>query len=162
MGDSEMGSAFEMKKWPSYYSGSQASMTYSHRSFYSTYTPSYASTFLPIVQQGPDKMKKPDDNFGLACVSIFINPIFGIIAVLLAEISRDYFNRCNYIKASKYGAYAKGTAAGGIFCTFFVLACVIAQVLWYQMKFNYWQFCILGSIMGSVHATVIIWNYHMI
>ena len=84
MGDSEMGSAFEMKKWPSYYSGSQASMTYSHRSFYSTYTPSYASTFLPIVQQGPDKLKKPDDNFGLACISIFINPIFGIIAVLLA------------------------------------------------------------------------------
>jgi hypothetical protein len=41
-------------------------------------------TFLPIVQQGPDKLKKPDDNFGLACISIFINPIFGIIAVLLA------------------------------------------------------------------------------
>ena len=95
MGDSEMGSAFEMKKWPSYYSGSQASMAYSHRSFYSTYTPSYASTFLPIVQQGPDKLKKPDDNFGLACISIFINPIFGIIAVLLAgkltDILHDIF-----------------------------------------------------------------------
>lgn len=137
MGDSETGSAFELKKWPSYYSGSQASMTYSHRSFYSTYTPSHASTFLPIVQQAPDKLKKPDDNFGLACCSIAINPIFGIIAVLLAEISRDYFNRCNYIKASKYGAYAKGTAAGGIFVTLFVLAMIIAQAVWPHVKFNY-------------------------
>ena len=83
MGESDMGSAFELQKWPSYYS-SQASMTYSHRSFYSTYTPSHASTFLPIVQQAPDKLKKPEDNFGLACCSIAINPIFGIIAVLLA------------------------------------------------------------------------------
>ncbi|VDI31856.1 uncharacterized protein LOC143064495 [Mytilus galloprovincialis] len=136
MGDSEMGSAFELQKWPSYYS-SQASMTYSHRSFYSTYTPSHASTFLPIVQQAPDKLKKPDDNFGLACCSIAINPIFGIIAVLLAEISRGYFNRCNYIKASKYGAYAKATAAGGIFCTIFLLACIISQLLWYHLKFSY-------------------------
>lgn len=65
--------------------------------------------------------------------------IFIKSSIYFSEISRDYFNRCNYIKASKYGAYAKGTAAGGIFCTFFVLVCVIAQVLWYQSKFNYWH-----------------------
>lgn len=52
-------------------------------------------------------------------------------------MSKDYFNRCKYIKASKYGAYAKGTAMGGIISMIIVLFLIAAQLIHYHMKFYY-------------------------
>lgn len=87
--ESETGSMYELRQYPSYYS-SQASITPygSHKSLLSMYTPSQASTFLPIVQNAPNPEKRPADNFGIAMFSVFINPIFGIIAIFL---SREYW-----------------------------------------------------------------------
>ncbi|OWF35865.1 uncharacterized protein LOC110442407 [Mizuhopecten yessoensis] len=137
---SELGSAYELRRLGDSRYTSQASMTmslYGSRSVLSMYTPSQASYILPVVTDAPDPIKKPADNWGFACCSVFINPLFGLIAVLLAEMSKDYFNRCKYIQASKYGSYAKGAAAGGIASTIIVLLLIIAQVLHYQLKFNY-------------------------
>lgn len=87
--ESETGSMYELRQYPSYYS-SQASITPygSHKSLLSMYTPSQASTFLPIVQNAPNPEKRPADNFGIAMFSVFINPIFGVIAIFL---SREYW-----------------------------------------------------------------------
>lgn len=86
--ESETGSMYELRQYPSYYS-SQASITPygSHKSLLSMYTPSQVSTFLPIVQNAPNPEKRPADNFGIAMFSVFINPIFGVIAIFL---SREY------------------------------------------------------------------------
>ncbi|XP_069120371.1 uncharacterized protein [Argopecten irradians] len=137
---SELGSAYELRRLGDSRYTSQASMTmslYGSRSILSMYTPSQASYILPVVTDAPDPIKKPADNWGFACCSIFINPLFGLIAVLLAEMSKDYFNRCKYIQASKYGAYAKGVAAGGIVSMIVVLALIVAQVVNYHLKFYY-------------------------
>lgn len=56
---------------------------------------------------------------------------------IISEMSKDYFNRCKYIKASKYGAYAKGTAMGGIISMIIVLLLIAAQLIHYHMKFYY-------------------------
>ena len=92
---SEAGSAFEMRPWgiPSHYS-SQASMTmsaYGSRSMLSMYTPSMASYILPVVTDAPDFQKKPDDNWGFACCSLFCNPVFGLVAILLAGLFLETF-----------------------------------------------------------------------
>lgn len=133
-------SAFEMRPWPSHYS-SQASMvsiTPSYKSYMSAYTPSQASFFvLPVTAEIPDNLRRPQHNFGIACCAMFFNPIFGIVAILLSEMSRDFFNKKNYHQASKYGSYAKGAAMGGIIVTIIVLILIIAQVIHYQTKFNY-------------------------
>ncbi|KAL4228493.1 hypothetical protein ACF0H5_011541 [Mactra antiquata] len=130
-------SAFEMHPWPSHYS-SQVSITPSYKSYLSTYTPSQASFFvLPVTSEAPNELRRPQDNWGFAFCSLFINPIFGIVAILLAEMSRDFFKKKNYIQASKYGAYAKGVAMGGIISMIIVLVLIIAQVLHYYLKFNY-------------------------
>lgn len=133
-------SAFEMHPWPSHYSSqaSMASITPSYKSYLSTYTPSQASFFvLPVTAEAPNEMQRAQDNWGFAFCSLFCNPIFGIAALLLAEMSRDFFNKKNYLQASKYGSYAKGTALGGIIVTIVVLVLIIAQVAHYQLKFNY-------------------------
>ena len=57
--------------------------------------------------------------------------------LFISEMSKDYFNRCKYIKASKFGAYAKGAAAGGIFSTMFLLVMIIGQAIQYHVRFNY-------------------------
>lgn len=59
----------------------------------------------------------------------------GIFAI--SEMSRDFFNKKNYIQASKYGAYAKGTAMGGIIVTIILVILIIAQAVQYRLKFNY-------------------------
>lgn len=133
-------SAFEMHPWPSHYSSqaSMASITPSYKSYLSTYTPSQASFFvLPVTAEVPNEMRRSRDNWGFAFCSLFINPLFGIAAILLAEMSRDFFNKKNYIQASKYGAYAKGTAIGGIFITFMMIVLIIAQAVHYRLKFEY-------------------------
>ena len=77
-------SAFEMHPWPAHYS-SQASIAPSYRSYLSAYTPSQASFFvLPVTAEVPDFMRRPQDNWGFAFCSLFCNPIFGIVAILLA------------------------------------------------------------------------------
>ena len=60
-----------------------------------------------------------------------------IIMYFVSEMSRDFFNKKNYIQASKYGSYAKGAALGGIIVTIALLVMIIAQVIHYQTKFNY-------------------------
>ena len=80
----ESQSAFEMRPWPAHYS-SQASITPSYKSFMSAYTPSQASFFvLPVTSEVPDQLRKPEDNWGFAFCSLLINPIFGVVAILLA------------------------------------------------------------------------------
>ena len=80
----ETQSAFEMRPWPAHYS-SQASITPSYKSFMSAYTPSQASFFvLPVTSELPDQERRPLDNWGFAFCSLFINPIFGVVALLLA------------------------------------------------------------------------------
>lgn len=137
--ESEFGSQYELKPWPPGHYSSQASMTpaSSYRSLLSTYTPSHASYVLQVVTDAPNIIKKPPDNWGFAFCSLFINPIFGVVALLLAQMSKDYFNRCKYKEASKYGSYAKGTAAAGIVSSIIVLLMIIAQVLHYHLKFYY-------------------------
>lgn len=136
---SEFGSqsAFEMHPWPSHYS-SQASITPSYKSYLSTYTPSQASFFiLPVTSEVPNETRRAQHNWGFAFCSLLINPIFGVVAILLAEMSRDFFNKKNYVQASKYGGYAKGTAMGGIIVTIILLVLIIAQAIHYRLKFNY-------------------------
>lgn len=41
--------------------------------------------------------------------------------LIILEMFKDYFNRCKYIKAFKYGAYVKGIAMGGIILMIIVL-----------------------------------------
>ena len=53
-------------------------------------------------------------------------------------MSRQFFNKKEYIKAAKYGNYAKGAAMGGIISMIIVLALILAQVIHYHTKFNYW------------------------
>lgn len=133
----ETQSAFEMRPWPAHYS-SQASITPSYKSFMSAYTPSQASFFvLPVTSEIPDQMRRPQDNWGIAFCSLFVNPIFGVIAILLSEMSRQFFNKKQYIQAAKYGNYAKGAALGGIISMIVVLALIIAQVIHYHTKFSY-------------------------
>ena len=80
----ETQSAFEMRPWPAHYS-SQASITPSYKSFVSAYTRSEASFFvLPVTSEIPDQMRRPRDNWGFAFCSLFVNPIFGVVALLLA------------------------------------------------------------------------------
>ncbi|KAL5010705.1 hypothetical protein ScPMuIL_013010 [Solemya velum] len=134
--DSE-GSAYEMKPWPSYYSSQTSMMTTgSYRSMYSTYTPSQASYILPVVTDAPDAQKRPPDHWGFAFCSLFCNPVIGILAIILSEMSKNYFNRCNYSKAAKYGSYAKGMAVGGIIVSMVVLVLIITQGVRYQLKLN--------------------------
>lgn len=158
--ESETGSMYELRQYPSYYS-SQASITPygSHKSLLSMYTPSQASTFLPIVQNAPNPEKRPADNFGIAMFSVFINPIFGIIAIFLSQMSKDYFNRCKYIKASKYGAYAKGTAMGGIISMIIVLFLIAAQLIHYHMKFYYQRAFARYMYISQFLHVVHIYNY---
>ena len=55
---------------------------------YKSWLPLYlqASTFLPVVQNQPDEAKRPKDNFGFAFCSLFINPLFGLVAIVLARM----------------------------------------------------------------------------
>ncbi|ESO94213.1 hypothetical protein LOTGIDRAFT_232467 [Lottia gigantea] len=130
-----------MKAYPSQQSiDTRSYITGSKRSLYSTYT-SYTthtnmSYALPIVTNAPLLEKKPPDNWGLAFVSLFINPIFGLIAILLAEQSKIYFTKCNYLKASQYGVYAKGAALGGIACTIILLVLIIAIAVNQHIMYN--------------------------
>lgn len=55
----------------------------------------------------------------------------------ISEMSRDFFNKKNYIQASKYGSYAKGTAMGGIIVTLILFKLIIAQAVIYHLKYNY-------------------------
>ncbi|KAK3105731.1 hypothetical protein FSP39_004475 [Pinctada imbricata] len=136
--ESEAGSMYELRQYPSYYSSAVSTSAFgSHKSLLSLYTPSQASTFLPVTQNAPDPTRRPRDNFGFALFSLFINPIFGLVAILLAQVSKDYFNRCKYIKASKFGAYAKGTAAGGIASTFILIFMAVGQAIVNHYKFDY-------------------------
>ncbi|XP_052806144.1 uncharacterized protein LOC128235373 [Mya arenaria] len=136
--DSQAASAFEMRPWPSHYS-SQISITPSYKSYLSAYTPSQVSSFyiLPVTADTPDQRRRPEHNWGMAFCSLLINPIFGIAAILLAEMSKEYFNKKEYIQASKYGSYAKGTAMGGIIVTIILIVLIIAQAINYHLKFNY-------------------------
>lgn len=93
--------SFEMsdkRRWPS-----TTSMTPSgSRSFYS-YTPSHSSYNLPIVMERTNPDKKMPDNWGLACCSMFINPIFGLVAILLAGKVSAWLIRCWYwVQAMDY------------------------------------------------------------
>lgn len=82
--DIDSHSAFEMRPWPSHYS-SQLSITPSYKSYLSAYTPSQASFYtLPVMQETPNEMRRPESNRGFAFFSLLFNPIFGIVAVLLA------------------------------------------------------------------------------
>lgn len=133
----ETQSAFEMRPWPAHYS-SQASITPSYKSFLSAYTPSQASFFvLPVTSEVPDQLRRPQDNWGFAFCSLFINPIFGVVAILLSEMSRQFFNKKQYVLAAKYGSYSKGAAMGGIIVMIVVLILILAQVIHYHTKFNY-------------------------
>jgi hypothetical protein len=84
-------SAFEMHPWPSHYSSqaSMASITPSYKSYLSTYTPSQASFFvLPVTAEVPNEMRRSHDNWGFAFCSLFINPLFGLVAILLAGTTK--------------------------------------------------------------------------
>ncbi|XP_041371753.1 uncharacterized protein LOC121385236 [Gigantopelta aegis] len=147
---SETGSEIEMHRYPSqpsmggtsfisgtsrsYISGSRKSV---YSTYTTTYTPSQISYVLPVVANAPNPLKKPKDNFGFAFCSLFFNPIFGLVALLLAEQSKVHYNHCNYIEASKYGSYAKGVAASGIISMLVLLVLIIALVLWHNYRFAY-------------------------
>jgi len=82
--DMDSQSAFEMHPWPSHYS-SQASIAPSYKSYLSTYTPSQASFFiLPVTSELPNEMRRAEHNYGIAFLSLLINPIFGVVAILLS------------------------------------------------------------------------------
>ncbi|GFO39005.1 hypothetical protein PoB_006551000 [Plakobranchus ocellatus] len=117
--------------------GSRSLLYGSRRSLYSTYTMSGMSYVLPVVANQPDPWRRPADNWPIAFLSIFINPLFGIFALLLAEQSKIYYAKCQYLKASQYGSYAKGTAAGGLYCTVIVLLWVISAVVNETTRYNY-------------------------
>jgi len=117
--------------------GSRSMLYGSRRSLYSTYTMSGMSYVLPIVAKQPDPWRRPADNWPIAFLSIFVNPIFGIFALLLAEQSKIYYSRCNYMKASQYGSYAKGTAAGGLYCTVILVIWLVSIVVNEKLRYNY-------------------------
>ena len=100
----ESQSAFEMRPWPAHYS-SQASITPSYKSFMSAYTPSQASFFvLPVTSEVPDQLRKPEDNWGFAFCSLLINPIFGVVAILLAGMIFFSIMCCNFAMSEEMGA----------------------------------------------------------
>ncbi|XP_046570339.1 uncharacterized protein LOC124278621 [Haliotis rubra] len=143
---SEAGSEMEMNRYPSQHSmasygpSSYSYVSGSRKSLYSTYTsyaPSQISYMLPIVTKQPNPEKKPADHWGFAFCSLFINPLFGIFAILLSEQSKVYFSRLDYVKASKYGSYAKGVAAAGIVSMFVLLILILALVLNEYFKYRY-------------------------
>ncbi|KAH9509773.1 hypothetical protein Btru_045163 [Bulinus truncatus] len=117
--------------------GSRSLLYGSRRSLYSTYTMSGMSYVLPIVAKQPDPWRRPSDNWPIAFMSLFVNPIFGIFAILLAEQSKIYYAKCQYLKASQYGSYAKGTAAGGLYCTFITVLWILGAVLQEKFRYNY-------------------------
>ena len=76
------------------------------------------------------------------CIIFVINSAHSVIAMLIsvfdgffAEQSKIYFAKCEYLRASQYGVYAKGVAAGGIFCTIIVLVLVIAIITWSHVRY---------------------------
>lgn len=90
---------------------------------------------LPLI----DLSMNSWDNWEFSVTHIFAHHQDGIRKYfsIISEMSKDYFNRCKYIKASKYGAYAKGTAMGGIISMIIVLLLIAAQLIHYHMKFYY-------------------------
>ena len=70
----------------------------SRRSLYSTYTMSGMSYVLPIVAKQPDPWRRPPDNWPIAFLSIFINPIFGIFALLLSgmQLTTIFFHTISF------------------------------------------------------------------
>lgn len=136
------GTALAMKKWGSQPSigghsvGSRSLMYGSRRSLYSTYTVSGTSYILPVMTKTPNQWRRPEDNWPIAFCSLFINPIFGIVAILLSEQSKVYFAKCEYMRASQYGVYAKGVACGGIFAMITVLFWIIFIVIWEHIRYN--------------------------
>lgn len=76
------GYGYEMSEkehpWPS----QSGSLSGSHPSLYSFYTPSTSTYILPIAQELPDLHKKTPDYMGFAICSLIVNPIFGILAIL--------------------------------------------------------------------------------
>ncbi|CAG5130570.1 unnamed protein product [Candidula unifasciata] len=117
--------------------GSRSLLYGSRRSLYSTYTMSGMSYVLPVVAKQPDPWRRPADNWPIAFMSLFVNPIFGVFAILLAEQSKIYYAKCEYMQASRYGAYAKGTAAGGLYCTVILLIWVISAVINEKRRYLY-------------------------
>ncbi|BFZ22559.1 hypothetical protein BsWGS_25598 [Bradybaena similaris] len=117
--------------------GSRSLLYGSRRSLYSTYTMSGMSYVLPVVAKQPDPWRRPADNWPIAFLSVFINPIFGVFAILLAEQSKIYYAKCQYLKASQYGSFAKGCAAGGVWCTFILLVLVISAVVNEKLRYRY-------------------------
>lgn len=148
-GDSKAGSMSElsevnysMKRYGSQPSisahslGSRSLLYGSRRSLYSTYTVSGMSYILPVMTKQPNPWRRPVDNWPLAFCSLFINPIFGIFAILLSEQSKIYYAKCDYNRASQYGVYAKGVAAGGCYCTAILLMWIIGAVCWETYRYN--------------------------
>ncbi|GAB1609356.1 uncharacterized protein LOC115220913 [Argonauta hians] len=125
--------AYEMerKNWSSQLS---VATTGSRHSLHSVYTV-HSSYVLPIVTETPDPLRKPPDYLGFAICSIFCNPIFGLVAVLLSERSRGYFHRCQYRKASMCGSYAFGVALGGMIGTIIVILLIVALVIWHTTPY---------------------------
>ncbi|KAK7092276.1 uncharacterized protein [Littorina saxatilis] len=116
--------------------GSRSMLYGSRRSLYSTYTVSGMSYILPVMTKSPNPYRRPMDNWPIAFCSVFFNPLFGIFAILLAEQSKIYYAKCDYMKASQYGVYAKGAAAGGMFCTVITLMLIIAIVCWDHFRYT--------------------------
>ncbi|KAL8596382.1 hypothetical protein ACOMHN_054061 [Nucella lapillus] len=115
--------------------GSRSMLYGSRRSLYSTYTVSGMSYILPVMTKSPNPHRRPLDNWPVAFCSLFFNPIFGIIAILLAEQSKIYYAKCEYLRASQYGVYAKGVAAGGIFCSVILLLLIIFIIIWSHIRY---------------------------
>ncbi|PVD36103.1 hypothetical protein C0Q70_03076 [Pomacea canaliculata] len=148
-GDSKAGSMSElsevgMKRYGSQPSigghslGSRSLLYGSRRSLYSTYTVSGMSYILPVMTKQPNPWRRPCDNWPIAFCSLFINPLFGVFAILLAEQSKIYYAKCDYVRASQYGVYAKGVAAGGIYSSFILLLWILGIVFWNAFRYYGW------------------------
>jgi len=70
-------------------------------------------------------------------IFVFISKCKKYYFYIFTEMSRDFFNKKNYLQASRYGSYAKGTAMGGIIATLILISLIVAQVIHYQVKYNY-------------------------
>ena len=63
-----------------------------------------------------------------------------VFRLYVAEQSKIYYAKCEYLRASQYGVYAKGAAAGGIFCSVTLLILIIFIVIWNHIRYiGYWE-----------------------
>ena len=126
--------------WQSYFSNKQSSKTTIENNAASIYSgvPPYGGQRYDEPEPEPSYEDKPCNYLGLAIFTIFIAPLFGIIATIYASQVNGRWRRADYVGAENSASCAKGWSIAGLVIGIIATALIIVRVYSKQRILGYW------------------------